>query len=236
MSDPIKDMISNSGTLNHPNLYRRWIPIQIFRNCELTDRATFENEFILGKPYWYQWKTLTDEFKYIRHVKDKDEFKTRTRFYNFNVLKSMIADYEQIILQTQLTSQPEYIDTQNNLRRLKTMIQIIETRRLDENNKGYEAVVPTLRVFAEKVWMPKDCHFVKSNAWRNAFYGAGVFYTSQYLIEFQDCCFPSMDKTASLEHLQSLLNANKANFDDLYPNLHTLAQNKTKVDILASLT
>lgn len=235
MSDPIKDMINDSGTLNHPNLYRRWIPIQIFRNCELSDRDSFENEFILGKPYWYQWKTLTDEFKCIRHIKDPAEFKTRTRFYNFNVLKSMLADYKAAVMQTSHTDQPEYIDTCNNLRRIEQMIHTIEIRHLDKSFRGYDAIVPNLRVFSEKVWLPKDCVFEKNSSWRNAFYGAGVFYTSRYLIEFQDCTFDKMTKSESLEHLNVLIDNNPTQYSDLYHCIGDISQNKDKAQILTDL-
>ena len=235
MDDNIKKMISDSGTIDHPSLYRRWIPIQIFRGCDLSDRSSFEDEFIIGKPYWYQWKTLTDEFKCIRHIKDATEFKTRTQFYNFKVLKSMLADYKLAIAQTTHTDVPEFVNTHNNIRRLEQIIQVIETRHLDQNFRGYEAVVPMLRVFSEKVWMPKDCTFEKNSLWRNAFYGAGIYYTSRYLIEFQDCKFDKMDKDASLRHLNELMIINKTCYSDLYHCINDISQNKDKTQILTDL-
>ena len=94
--DGIADYIRSTGYISNNNLWRRWIMAQMLRHYNKADGTSgFDEYFVTGTPYFYQWKVALSELKVLSHLakKNPNELAKRERFFNSDVVNHMASDY-----------------------------------------------------------------------------------------------------------------------------------------------
>ena len=95
--DDIESYIKSTGYIDNANLWRRWIMAQMLRHYNKADGTSgFDEYFVTGTPYFYQWKVVASELKVLRHLKGQ-ALTDRERFFNEEVVRAMARDYQKKI-------------------------------------------------------------------------------------------------------------------------------------------
>ena len=96
-TDKIEDMIRKTGDVKNHHLYRRWIMAQVLRAYKSDKPAWFDQRFITGTDYKYEWDTILNELNALSHMEsDNDpELAKRERFYNKEMVVSCAKSYEK---------------------------------------------------------------------------------------------------------------------------------------------
>ena len=90
--DPVYQSILGSKTIPDHKLFRRWVLAQTFRMLRYGYTRALR-----AKGYEYQWRMLEEEMRVqaILAVKDPENFEKRNRFFNSDVVKGMLTQYER---------------------------------------------------------------------------------------------------------------------------------------------
>lgn len=95
--DPIFQAIVSNGTVPNPRLFRRWVMSQVFHMLSYKGYRG-EHGFVAAlqmKGYKYQWKMVLEEFRVQIKLADKDpeNFTARNRWFNRETVAKMCQDY-----------------------------------------------------------------------------------------------------------------------------------------------
>lgn len=198
-------MIINDGFIYNSTIYRKTMVSQFLRNCisEDTDfKTTFDRYLTKIKPYEYMWQTLYGETKALSHIKDSQEMKSRTRFFNGYAVKKICKDSLYLF---------------DNTPAIKTYLRKIM------NANSYREMT----IYLEKIKNHeslKNRHAPKHRLWLNAFTGAGLYNTFSWLIKFDNCRFYTndgmkLDLYESMLCTEELINESKHSYNKLFPIL-----------------
>lgn len=198
---------------------------------ELTFRERFFNKDVVFEILERYEISIT---KYIKHRKQYlDEFKTPIKYLNSidpNTVKEDIyvkmphtkAPYNKIYIY----SEKRRNSLENFLNHLHKYIKNIENNSIRfDGSTNYQMLYNTLLRFT-KVF-PINIDLPKPDAWKNAFKGAGAFYTMDNMIKFHECRFED-EKThepASLESSLLKLNDLTNMYHDCYYKLYAVLRN-----------
>lgn len=197
--------ISN-GYIRNTKLHRRWVMAQMFRmlnyesrNGERCGYDAYLNDMY---EYDYQFKMMLDEIRVLSILQEKDytAFNERSVFFDFNTVIATCEDY--------LRKLKKYVE---NLPKKKC--KGIPYVRISGNdvfvNDLYKKVYFPIEDRIRKMRIAKQCDelycnlkwfivdFVKKyrlpdntskcKEWKNAFKGAGAYYTLMNLVKFHKC-------------------------------------------------
>lgn len=189
--DPVWKSIKEAGMVPDRRLFRRWVLAQTFYMLRHGYTQMMHN-----KGYEYTWKMLEEELRVQSTLfgHDNENFYERNRFFNKDVVVSMAHDYMKQLhdyidsLHTRkckgvpykrFRGQDVFVDDLYSkvyapLNRLITRIESAETPiTLYMAVSGFNSKRVPLH-FEEK----------QSNAWVDAYKGAGAYYSMQNLIRF----------------------------------------------------
>lgn len=220
--DPIFTAIITGKTVPNRRLFRRWVMAQVFHMMIETDYKTGQpigfTAALRRKGYKYQWEMVVEELRVQArlNVTDPENFAERNRWFNRGVIVQMATDYIKLV---------RNIVTKLRIRSCKGVPYV----RLDGTNifikdlriKVYEPLEKLLRsirntrqpaaLYRATVNFYKavkeTCLFFdmeQSRAFKDAYKGAGAFFTLKNLILFHDCGFPKMSQKMSREYLYEL--------------------------------
>lgn len=222
-NDPVYRAICEGGTIPDRRLFRRWIIAQVFHMLTVTDYGKTNpigfTKALQRKGYRYQWEMVVEELRVqVRlYEKDPENFKEHNRWFNKEVIVSMAKEYitmlKKIItkLPIKMCKRIPYIKLQG-----KNIFMVdVHDKVHVPLNKAMETI--------EKASTPETLykatfHFFElvkktylkyglpqSRAFKDAYKGAGAFYTLKNLILFHNCMFPKMDQKASMIYLNYLV-------------------------------
>lgn len=199
-SDPIMANIIKTGTVPNHKLFRRWVTSQVFHM--LASKEGFM-EALQKKGYRYQWKMVVEELRVQAKlsVSDPENLEDRNRWFNKAVVYVMAREYIKqlnhhlctLIDRPRRCRGRKYI----HLRGKNVFIdEVAETvlaplnKLTDEimNANTPEEMYTAAKNFYQllcKTWIKED---LPMNAeFKDAYKGAGAFYTMKNLILFHNC-------------------------------------------------
>ena len=210
--DNIEQMIIDDGFLYNETLNKKSMTSQFLRAC-MYKGTDFKTSFMYylenAKPYEYMWQVLHDEINAMAHIKQKEEFLTRKRFFNRYIAQKICKDslymydndkYAKLYLKKAMSAH-SYKDTAFFLEKIKTKA--------------------------------KGRHVPKHRLWINAYTGLGLYNTFKWLIKYDNCRFSTAEHTEmnvyeSLAYLEELIDSAKNDYSKLFPVLEKLlADNKS---------
>ena len=202
----VSDEITNNGYVNNSKLFRRWVMAQMFRMMEYDNYKTGKSGFTacLNEqfPYDYQFTMMYDELKVLDKLyrTDKEEFEKRSVFFNKDVVVATCNDYVDKLLKyidsvkvlhcqgkpyKRLFCQNIYIeDIKGEL--ITPVMNCIETLKHENYKKSFSVFFKYYKLFMQfHKKLPKDTP--KCAVWKDAYKGAGSYYTLLNLVKFHEC-------------------------------------------------
>lgn len=212
-----------SGYVKNTKLHRRWVMAQMFRmlnyesrNGERCGYDAYLNDMY---EYDYQFKMMLDEIRVLSILQEKDytAFNERSVFFDFNTVIATCEDY--------LRKLKKYVE---NLPEKKC--KGIPYVRISGNdvfvNDLYKKVYFPIEDRIRKMRIAKQCDelycnlkwfivdFVKKyrlpdntpkcKEWKNAFKGAGAYYTLMNLVKFHGCVIYKGSKSKVLNGMEAV--------------------------------
>ena len=153
--------------------------------------------------YKYQFNMTMEEIRVISILQkeDKESFDERTMFFNFDVVYEMYEDY--------LRKLESYIDKLPEKKCKGVPYKTIKGKHIfvtDMNKKifihvsnfltrikylkamgDYESLYHAIRRFHSSVFIELPSNTMKSSKWKDAYKGAGAYYTLKNMIIYHDC-------------------------------------------------
>lgn len=232
--DPVVIAIFKNGTVPNRRLFRRWVMAQVFhmltqKNWKTGKPIGFLNA-LQTKGFRYSWEMLIEEVRVQAKLEmlDQESFIQRNRWFNKKVASDMAADYLKQLHSHVTLKQKKckhcqgvpYITLSGtdiftaNLRK-KVFCPLEKSERMIKNAKNmadlYNAVTSFYRIVKE---FYSPYHLTMSPAFKDAYKGAGGYFTMRNLIMFHGCAMLSskgnpLVQSSSLRELDKLAEAYK---------------------------
>lgn len=222
-NDPIYKAICKGGTIPDRRLFRRWIMAQVFHMLTVKEYGAKNpmgfTKALQRKGYRYQWEMVVEEMRVQTKLygKDTENFVEHNRWFNKDVVVSMAKDYIKVLkkvikkLPIKKCKNLPYIrlyGTNIFTEDVPAKVYAPLTKAVEEIEKAstpenlYKAAYGFFRR-VKKTYLMYD--FPQSRAFKDAYKGAGAFYTLKNLILFHGCVFPTMNQEASMAYLNYLV-------------------------------
>ena len=234
--DPVEESIRNDGFIKNHHLYRRWVMAQMLRHFRNEkDPAAFDHYFVSGKPYKYAWETTLNEMKAMKHLQGEELIK-RERFFNLEVVKEMANEYNEQV-KNYIAKLPKKWTVKNGKWAYYSKIPYgKEIKRSPKDKEFWASITEAVNKIneANTYWQmqkavenfmatcPMHLKMPKPNAWKNAFKGAGAYYTMDNMIKFHHCHwmlknhYLMLPLSASLAELEKAVEETKGEYYRLY--------------------
>ena len=200
-SDPVIANIIGGGTVPNRKLFRRWVMSQVFRWLQ----APVTADWLTDHGYMYTWKMLIDELHAqtkMHKAGDMENFAARNRWFNKKLVFAMADDYiEQMkanahsqktrkckgVPYIRVNGFPNGIFVTDIYRKMICPLYGVTGEMLsaDTPEKLEDAARRFWRMAYGKEWNYNQCA-----AWKDAYKGAGAYFTMQNLLLFHSCKFP----------------------------------------------
>ena len=234
--DPVEESIRNDGFIKNHHLYRRWVMAQMLRHFRNEkDPAAFDHYFVSGKPYKYAWETTLNKMKAMKHLYGEELIK-RERFFNLEVVKEMANEYNEQV-KNYIAKLPRKWKVKNGKWAYYSKIPYgKEIKRSPKDKEFWASITEAVNKIneANTYWQmqkavenfmatcPMHLKMPKPNAWKNAFKGAGAYYTMDNMIKFHHCHwmlkshYRMLPLSASLAELEKAVEETKGEYYRLY--------------------
>ena len=229
--DPIYMAILNSNTIPNRRLFRRWVMAQMFHMMTQIEWSNDKyqpmgfTEALNQKGFKYQWRMLVEELRVQAKLykSDKENFVERNRWFNKSVVCEMAAQYYDIIhkivdqLPVHKCVGVSYVKLgKNNIYLVDLQSKVfnpIESaydriRRSTTPQALYNAANYFHNLIKKILYR---YNLPLNKAFKDAYKGAGAFFTLKNLILFHGCSFKSVDcylngaKNESMKILKSFI-------------------------------
>ena len=197
--DPIIRTILSHGTVPNRSLFRRWVMSQVFHGLQSKGGFT---EWINHHGYRYQWEQTIEELRVQARLygRDMENFHARNRWFHKLLAVKMAEDYIEKLKKDALSRKTHrckgvpYVSVEHVnyfvsdidkklLWPMRSLVSDISRAKTPE--QLYQAV----RAFW-KAAPVKYCSYDQCPAWKDAYKGAGAYFTMQNLLRFHGCTFP----------------------------------------------
>lgn len=223
--DPIFAAIRASRTIPDRRLFRRWIMAQVFHMMTEKDYKTGKpisfTAALRRKGYKYQWEMVVEELRVQVKLfnNDPENYAERNRWFNRGVVTQMATDYIKLVkdivgkLRIRHCKGVPYVrldgtDIFVDDLQAKVYAPLEKLVKSIKNTRNPGALHKAAANFFQAV--KSTCLFYdmeQSKAFKDAYKGAGAFFTLKNLILFHDCVFPKMNQEASMAQLNYLANS-----------------------------
>ena len=253
-NDSIAQSIMNDGYVKNSSLFRRYIFAHTMKMLEYVDRRNSRRkgwEACMKDcyAYSYQFEMLADELHTLAKLQKEDPeyFAERTRFFNGSVTVALLEDYLYRLkkyCKKQMRENPKkyrgeqyvklarygnvLVKDLNNKVYIPICNGIADVRGAVSGN-NYSLIEKTFRDFMNKLYNKLPYDTPKCATWKDAFKGAGAYYSLQNAIRFHNVVFKNcINKYDSELKLKELLNGEYRNNVWKFHNLlvETLEYNK----------
>lgn len=207
--EALYDQVCTDGYVKNSKLHRRWVMAQMFRmlNYESYDGKRFGYDAYLNDNYgyMYQFDMILEEIRVLGKLQERDvkEFNKRKRFFNDQVVVDLIKDYK--------TKLKKYIE-KLPIRKCKGIpykriygknifvediyqkvlipfdnvaYNVVYNMAPDTNYMKLYLVLKRLVKFVKQYKLPFETP--KCKEWKNAYKGAGSYYTLMNMVKFHNC-------------------------------------------------
>lgn len=218
--DNVVNEIVGNQQLNNKKLFRRWITAQTFRMLNGTTINQNNRRWEIGwdaylrnrYDYMYQFKMMLEEIRILSklEIKDKEEFKERTKFFNKYVVINTCNHYINQLF--------KYADKNQNHKHIVKLAKygnvfiydlnklfVDDLREIIDDitqSETYSEIYTFLKKFISKMnKLPADTP--KCPSWKTAFKGSGAYYSLRNIILFHNVVLEDCkDKDESLRKLE----------------------------------
>lgn len=208
-NDEIEDTIISDGYVEGKSLWRRWVMAQMFRAI---NTAGGHDEYYKRYPYKYEWTSLLEELNAQRHIKDTVDLKTRQKFFNKHTVEGMFKTYIKKLKKLpdirkhynkrykdrEYFTIPYYSDVVF-VKDFPNMVYALEetySGRFEATTNPEQLYQVVARFIRDMIPLPKET--TKSSSWRDAFIGAGSYYTLDNMIKFHNIKIYADEYTSSV--------------------------------------
>lgn len=225
--DPIFVAIITGKTVPNRRLFRRWVMAQMFHMLTQTDHQSQRpigfTEALNRKGYKYSWEMVTEEFRVQAKLfcNDKENFVERNRWFNQGVAVEMAEHYINSLdehistLQRRKCKGVPYVHlNQRNIfvadipnKIFRPLVVACDAIAKARNPQGLYKAVANFYALVKKTWLKFDTP--QCREFKDAYKGAGAFYTLKNLILFHGCTFPRATTDMSMDILYRLANYEK---------------------------
>ena len=212
--DDFSNKIMESGYVRNSKIHRRWITAQTFKMLNYYNGHTgsqgwdgYLKDYI---PYDYMFKQTLEEIRVlsILEKEDKEAFEERVRYFNKNVVIKMLKHYRKQLDKyiIKLNSEKREYD---NIGGYITLKKYRKVYLYSYSNKDvlcrydifntidiyddalkyadkYTDIYSLFESFMENVYNPLPFDTPKCPAWRDAYKGAGAYYTLQNIAMYHN--------------------------------------------------
>lgn len=221
-NDPIFEAIKKNGVVPNRRLFRRWVMAQVFHM--MTEREWGKKnpmgftKALQRKGYRYSWKMVVEEFRVQAKLfrEDKENFEERNRWFNrvvaVDMAESYIKELEKVIdrLPVKKCKGVPYIKLYGtniftsdlDSKVYKPLNTALSTIKRANNPTALLHAVQKFTFLVKKTYMAYEMPM--SRGFKDAYKGAGAFFTLKNLILFHDCRFPNMNTEQSESYLRFL--------------------------------
>ena len=208
--EKVRSHIIEDGYVRNTKLHRRWIMAQMFKmlnyHSNRTGKYGYDAYLADNYSYHYQFTMMLEEVRVLAKLeaRDYDSYEERSHFFSFDVIAATLKDY--------LTKFDAYIESISekkfNNRKYKRLfnrdifVDDIEDKMINPTHyminqlifdierqtvKGsYSKLYVKLKVCIDKMFVLPD-HTPKCKEWKDAFKGAGSYYTLMNMVKFHGC-------------------------------------------------
>ena len=207
--DPIIRQIIGGGTVPNKNLFRRWVMSQVFRGLSEKHWRTGQpigfTEWMKNHGYEYTWEMLINELHAQTEMYgngDMENFEARNRWFNKDVALAMAHDYIKQLRGNAMRQKTRNCKGQPYIRVkgffngvfvddiAKKLIQPLRSVICDiATAKTPERLEQAVRSFWREAH-GKEWSYDQAAEWKDAYKGAGAYFTMQNLLRFHGCTFP----------------------------------------------
>jgi hypothetical protein len=197
--DPIVKAIMGGGTVPNKRLFRRWVMSQVFHG--LRTRGGFSRWLYL-RGYKYMWEQVIEELHVQSKLygKDPENFAARNRWFHKALCEAMAEDYIRQ-LRKDANGRPQhkckgvpyvtvehqhYFVSDIEKKLVSPMYACLREIRSARTPQELEAAV---RLFWRNAPV-KQWGYKQFAGWKDAYKGAGAYFTMQNLLRFHGASFP----------------------------------------------
>lgn len=197
------------GYVKNSKLHRRWVMAQMFRmlNYESYDGKRFGYDAYLNDNYgyMYQFDMILEEIRVLGKLQERDvkEFNKRKRFFNDQVVADLISDYKNKLCKyieklpikkckgvpyKKICGKNIFID--DIIQKIYTPFNnasynVISIITHDTDYTKLYLVLKRFVKLAKQYKLPFETP--KCKKWKNAYKGAGSYYTLMNMVKFHNC-------------------------------------------------
>lgn len=197
------------GYVKNSKLHRRWVMAQMFRmlNYESYDGKRFGYDAYLNDNYgyMYQFDMILEEIRVLGKLQERDvkEFNKRKRFFNAQVVADLIRDYKNKLCKyieklpikkckgvpyKKICGKNIFID--DIIQKIYTPFNNVSYNVISiiTHDTDYTKLYLVLKRFvklAKQYKLPFETP--KCKKWKNAYKGAGSYYTLMNMVKFHNC-------------------------------------------------
>ena len=213
-NDPILKGITESGYIEAPHLWRRFVAAHTFRL--LGDDGDWTGRMDKTYSYNYTLRMMRDEVKVlsILEQKDRDAFTERKRFFTLEVIYKVVADYcnklRSYVYRLPIKNYKKlpyvslprkgnvYIKDLDDsvFENVRNIVQELE--KCSSYRRAYELLCMLLY---KKSYIPLPESTKKSPIWIDAFKGNGAYYTLSNMIRYHGITLENRNTEDSLMYL-----------------------------------
>ena len=214
--------ITDSGMIENPLLFKRWVCAQTFRMLNYKGgKGDGWDAYMKEKlTYAYQFNMLVDEIKRLSKM-ERDgghDFEIESKFWTFNTVQQIYR--ENLInvskfFREQLKNRDYVVviylnngrKRNNNIKNYSNIVEFIYkyTKLVDKMSevRSYMELLSIMKELANMPICPRD--HAKCTTWKAVYRGYGGFYTLYNLFGWHGVTFKDMNMEESIEHIEDLL-------------------------------
>lgn len=203
------NQVCADGYVKNSKLHRRWVMAQMFRmlNYESYDGKRFGYDAYLNDNYgyMYQFDMILEEIRVLGKLQERDtkEFNKRKRFFNDQVVADLIRDYKNKLCKyieklpikkckgvpyKKICGKNIFID--DIIHKIYTPFNNVSYNVISiiTHDTDYTKLYLVLKRFvklAKQYKLPFETP--KCKEWKNAYKGAGSYYTLMNMVKFHNC-------------------------------------------------
>lgn len=184
--DPVVKQLKAEGYVKNPDLYRRWIMAQMFRNLnfETWDGKHKGYNYYLDNclDFKYQVEFMLDEVNRIIHIWKDGDIEKRKEYSRICTLEAIKESCKEICDKVRAKyryQRNSYVD--EKLKKLSIITEVIWM------STTYHEIYEDLKMLARILrWFNMD-GVKKSPTWKDMYKGIGAYWTCKNMIMFHNC-------------------------------------------------
>ena len=221
MNNNVIRTILNSGMIENPLLFKRWVCAQTFRmlNYKGWDRSKGWDAYMRNHlNYKYQFTMLMDEVKRLVKM-EKDgghDFEIESMFWTFNTIQQIYMENLHYVKRELKRQAREKRYSKPHVKRLNGYYLHVERNMIDSAIESFEIIVDKMdevNSYSELLTIMKELNNMpilnrtelKCPTWKSVYRGYGGFYTLYNLFGWHGITLENKTMEESITHIEDLL-------------------------------